>query len=61
MQTVLVTGANGFAGSHILAALAQRADVRVIAACRDKEKLPPGFAGEVREGDLADPSYVRRA
>ncbi|MHB9117930.1 MAG: NAD-dependent epimerase/dehydratase family protein [Burkholderiales bacterium] len=61
MQTILVTGANGFVGSHILAALAQRADVRAIAACRDKEKLPPGFAGEVREGDLADPSYVRRA
>ncbi|MBS4099455.1 MAG: NAD(P)-dependent oxidoreductase [Sulfuricella sp.] len=56
-KTVLVTGANGFVGSHALEALQQRGDVRVIAACRDKGKLPAGFTGEVREGDLRDAAY----
>ena len=56
-KTVLVTGANGFVGSHVLEALGQGDDV-VIAACRDKDKLPVGFAGRIREGDLRDPAYV---
>lgn len=55
---VLVTGANGFVGSHVLEALATFADVEVIAACRDPKKLPPGFKGEVRPGDLRDAGYV---
>jgi len=59
MTTVLVTGANGFAGSHVLEALQRRTEVRVIAACRDGAKLPRGFAGEVRAGDLRDARYVR--
>lgn len=59
MHTVLVTGANGFVGSHVLEALAKREDVRVIAACRDRKKLAKGFVGEVRVGDLCNPSYVQ--
>lgn len=56
-QTVLVTGANGFVGSHVLEALQQRKDVKVIAACRDRNKLTPKFDGMVREGDLRDECY----
>jgi len=59
ITTVLVTGANGFVGSHILEALQQRNDVRTVAACRDRKKLPSGFNGEVREGDLRNESYRR--
>lgn len=55
--TVLLTGANGFVGSHVLEALQERRAVQVIAACRERKKLLPGFAGEVREGDLRDSGY----
>jgi len=58
-QKVLVTGANGFVGSHVLEALAQREDVRLIAACRDGERMAGTFSGEVRVGDLRDPGYVK--
>lgn len=60
-QTILVTGANGFVGSHVLEALAHRDDVRVIAACRNVGRLMGGFTGEVRVGDLRDPDYVKSA
>lgn len=59
LRTILVTGANGFVGSHILELLTGRDDVRVIAACRDRTRLAPGFGGEVREGDLRDARYSR--
>lgn len=61
MKTVLITGATGFVGSHVLEAFMEHADpqVRVIAACRDRRKLLPTFAGEVREGDLRDAAYCR--
>lgn len=56
---VLVTGANGFVGSHILEALQNRDDVQLIAACRDKDRLPANFNGEVRAGDLRNSEYCR--
>ena len=56
--TVLVTGANGFVGSHILEAMMRREGITLIAACRDRRKLLPGFTGEVREGDLRDNNYL---
>ena len=56
---ILVTGANGFLGSHVLDTM-QQDGVEVIAACRDRRKLPAGFRGEVREGDLRDGDYVHR-
>lgn len=55
--TILVTGATGFVGSHILEALQTREDVRIVAACRDRTRLLPGYTNEVREGDLRDPAY----
>jgi nucleoside-diphosphate-sugar epimerase len=58
MKTILVTGANGFIGSHTLGWLAQQPGIRLIAACRDKRKLPGGFTGEVREGDMRDNAYL---
>ncbi len=61
MNRVLVAGATGFVGSHVLEALQARADVTVIAACRDPARLPPGFHGEVRAGDLRNPDYARAA
>ncbi len=57
VKTVLVTGANGFVGSHILEAMQRHDGVRVIAACRDKKKVPKEFTGQVREGDLRDERY----
>ena len=57
MKTVLVTGSNGFAGSHILEALHGK-NVHLIAGCRDKNKIPDWYTGEVRQGDLRDPNYL---
>jgi len=56
---VLVTGASGFLGSNILAALSTQPDLVPVAACRRRAKLARSFSGEVREGDLLDPSYRR--
>jgi len=56
--TVLVTGANGFVGSHILEAMIRHEGITLIAACRDRRKLIPEFSGEVREGDLRDSNYL---
>jgi nucleoside-diphosphate-sugar epimerase len=55
MKKVLVTGANGFVGSHVLMELMAHAaedDLLPIAACRDAGRLPAGYKGEVRCGDL---------
>lgn len=56
---VLVTGASGFLGRNILAAMAENPQIDLIAACRRRDRLPAGFAGEVRTGDLLDPTYRR--
>lgn len=58
MKTVLVVGATGFVGSHALSWLLEQPEVEVIAACRDRRKLPREFKGEVREGDLRDGPYL---
>ena len=58
MITILVTGANGFVGSHTLKALSKNTNVNLIAACRDRNKLSSSFTGEVREGDIRDTDYL---
>jgi nucleoside-diphosphate-sugar epimerase len=58
MLNILITGANGFVGSHILENMMKNNSITVIVACRDKNKLLPEFKGEVREGDLRDDNYV---
>ncbi len=57
---VLVTGATGFAGGHVLRRLMKEPALEVIAACRDAQSLPADFRGEVRCGDLRDGSYMAR-
>jgi nucleoside-diphosphate-sugar epimerase len=37
----------------------KRSDVTPVAACRTPSRLPEGFTGEVRAGDLTDPGYRR--
>jgi len=59
MKTILVTGANGFVGTHTLNALSAFEGVNVIAACRDRRKLIKTFRGEVREGDIRDTTYLQ--
>lgn len=58
MKTILVTGANGFVGTHTLKALMKQEGIHLIAACRDRSKLTPSFNGEVREGDFLDDEYL---
>jgi nucleoside-diphosphate-sugar epimerase len=58
MKKVLITGATGFVGSHALEAVSADGSNQVIAACRDKNRLPAGFEGEVREGDIHDEAYT---
>lgn len=61
-HTVVITGATGFVGSHVLQAFIDidHKDLHIIAACRDQTKLIKGFKGEVREGDLRNPDYLHR-
>jgi nucleoside-diphosphate-sugar epimerase len=63
---VLVTGATGFTGGHLAATLAARGDevralVRPKSRARFAESRLPGLGVTAVEGDLADPSSIRRA
>ncbi len=55
---IVVTGATGFLGGHILRAL-HGEPVTLIAAVRDPSRLPDWFSGETRIGDLTDAAYRR--
>lgn len=61
-HSIVVTGATGFVGSHVLEELSRigHKELYIIAACRDRRKLIAEFKGEVREGDLRDPDYMDR-
>jgi nucleoside-diphosphate-sugar epimerase len=57
---VLITGTTGFVGSHCIEALAEHQEITTIAACRDPSRLPAGFTGEARVGDLRDSDYLNK-
>jgi len=59
VKKILVTGATGFLGAHILNAFKNVPEVDVVAACRTPAKLKNTFTGEIRAGDLLDPKYRR--
>jgi dihydroflavonol-4-reductase len=61
-MNVLVTGAAGFTGAHLVQQLAARGD-RVRALVRDRHRAPtwPGQRVEVAEGDLTNADSLRRA
>lgn len=54
----MVVGATGFVGRHALEELGAREDAHVIAACRDRARLPLRFQAEARIGDLRDRAYT---
>lgn len=56
-KRVLITGATGFMGSHILEIL-QNEPLEISVACRTPEKLPPSYSGLIKTGDLRDSEYV---
>lgn len=56
---MLVTGATGFLGRNVLAALGTSDGAEPIAACRTPSRLDGQFSGEIRAGDLRDPDYRR--
>lgn len=58
MKRVLITGATGFIGSHILEALEGREDIEIVVACRNLSHLPARFHSRARVGDLDDSAYV---
>jgi nucleoside-diphosphate-sugar epimerase len=60
MKTVIVTGGNGFVGSHTLLALQGMESVKTIAVVRDSKKLPSEYIGEIRQGDIRDRSFVKQ-
>lgn len=57
MKRILITGATGFVGSHVLEAMLPLQGVELIVACRDPSRVIPAYKGEVRIGDLRDESY----
>ena len=61
-MTVLVTGATGFVGGHVVHALRAR-DLPVRALVRDRRKGSrfESWGVELREGDITDPGAVRDA
>lgn len=62
MTRVLVTGATGFLGAHLVANLLERGD-EVVALCRDAgpDVVVGGRAATVARGDVLDAESVRRA
>ena len=63
MQNIVITGANGFTGSHILEdfkAHKKLLDFNIIAACRSSSKLPHWYKGAFLEGDLLEQHYLEK-
>jgi dihydroflavonol-4-reductase len=60
MKRVLITGAAGFVGSHVVGALLARG-VEVVALIRSGSAVPASASVEVARGDVLDSSAVRAA
>lgn len=62
MKKIVITGATGFAGSHILEKFKENSnpELKIVAACRTKPKLPHWYTGETLVGDLTDKEYIQR-
>ena len=60
MKRVLVLGATGFVGGHVLKALAQSPGCEVIPAVRDASALPRAFQAGARVGDLRSADHLAR-
>lgn len=60
MIQIVITGATGFTGSHVLEAFQKNpsSQYTVIAACRSKSKFPDSFLGDTLIGDLNDKEYI---
>jgi dihydroflavonol-4-reductase len=58
MKRVLVTGATGFVGAHVVRALRAR-EVQVVAMCRGDARAIEGDGVEVKKGDVLDGERVR--
>ncbi|MFA9464604.1 MAG: NAD-dependent epimerase/dehydratase family protein [Velocimicrobium sp.] len=52
-KTVLITGATGLIGSHIVDALMDKGDVKVIALSRSEEKLKKGFEQYLKNSNFS--------
>ncbi len=62
MNRVLVTGANGFIGAHVVrAALGAGADVRAMARQGSDQRSLAGLPVEIVHGDLTDPASLANA
>lgn len=58
-KRVLITGATGFVGGHVLDSFVEDGTFEVVVACRNENQLP-SFTGEKRVGDLRDADYVKK-
>jgi nucleoside-diphosphate-sugar epimerase len=62
MKEIIITGAAGFTGSHILESFKENTipEYSIIAACRTKSKLPSWYQGKSFIGDLDNPKYIQK-
>lgn len=58
-KRVLVSGATGFIGSHIVESLMGDPNVDLVLTCRDKSRLMEGVRAEIREGDLRNEAFIK--
>lgn len=62
MKQIVITGATGFTGSHILELFQNKSlpEISVVAACRNETKLPKSYGGKRIIGDLLNQNYIQQ-